>query len=1355
MSILMKYIVGSLAGTVEGSPPPPEVSNAKNLRITPFSAIQARYEAFGNPILYDNDFALFAYRDAVNHTNSGAVGLNGVAVVRPYQISTDEWKDKVIVDTEPNRDISDTYIGKMTNGEIVVFSSISPVYTTGPMTVIEPAKIFYRKGASHTTLGPRQYLTDGVGGYDEISTGSFFAGMTASERPGEYFIGLWQADLVTGRSINACVRTQDSWATYEVFPIYDLIHSRSETTIQYLGAGKLLALTRIDEGGVMLCAYSSDYGETWTPRGQTNIGYYGFEERNCWIEKRNNLYDIFVTDRDAGFILASYQNNPATFFDTATNFNPLELYADMRGASTTFNGLGYFGTCPIVPDLGVYLCTFAKEEASNNADLWYTRHNFSSDPLGTPTAPPSFSTVFLGTTAFRLQVEGYTAAQWANIRYFELQVSLNASFSSFITASYQHVQPGVVINNIRIPAPWFHLTELSPGTTYYIRLRAKNNTGTSAYTTTSITTTGTTGYTTNVTIPYTNDQYYQNNIDTIEHPTMLNDGVTSGESSAKPSYLANYTFLRGQDRNHKIVRRFPKEWDVIPKKIRWYKKSGGTNPTAPTYIYIVPRSTGVPVAIGNYTASPMDTWVEFDVLVSDQVVCDMVYYEGTNQHGGNGHFGTGYCWASEIEVFGDYKNAPAPSFSRPKFPLSQLFGANSFWWNLNQSNDGGSSNVVNTDRVNRHVQMGLTSLRPYITWRHVEASAGTYTWNPTTHGWYTDLFFNTCDTYGLGGHFLIMGLPPYLYTTWEGSPYISPPYNGFSHPAQYFTPVTYANRDNRELPSSYDPSAKLGYQIASHYGAPGLGTVTSIEIGNERDATWLGKYGHSDGRILAAETSAWYDGHKNTMGAGRGVKNADSSIKVVMCGLAISKTDLFKGFIDWCIENRGYSSPGVIDLPFDVINYHEYSTDGATQFSPTTTAMPPELSRALPTIKEYIDISNRYCNGKEVWVTEWGYDVHPQSTFAPPAVGTYSIAEVAGCWGIRTILHQFKEGISGSYWFQTFANSVDGSSPAQFDTCKLLEFDAGAGNTNKYSRTPMGDYLMQLKTYGAYQFDATISTNPYVIRLKHPTTNKLVYIIWQVESSFPTTANKWVLNVGYSNVSTVGFTENTGFYNLSLPGVTSINIRHFKTGASDLTLQTVTVSGGAHNVPYGMFPTIVSVDTSEPTPNECPTVIAGSDQSISFGATLNLSGSASDPDGTILYSRWSKVAGPSERGRSTSTNTFNTGTKNFQLPQNMYFTSGMSIRVYATFSGYLTGTVTTYSPITGAMVYEATGYNLGDATLNQSYSLWDAGVASVITSPSSLSTTVTGLVPGSYVFKLMAEDNDFATGEDTLSVNVT
>jgi hypothetical protein len=135
-----------------------------------------------------------------------------------------------------------------------------------------------------------------------------------------------------------------------------------------------------------------------------------------------------------------------------------------------------------------------REEGSTNADLYYTLTDFVTDPAGVPVAPPTIAESSVNSTSFRLDINGYTDAQLQNIRYFQIDVSTDPGFSTFITASYNATtvninKVGATMQNVLMHSRWIILNELNGGSTnYYIRIRAVNNAGASSYTTKTVAT---------------------------------------------------------------------------------------------------------------------------------------------------------------------------------------------------------------------------------------------------------------------------------------------------------------------------------------------------------------------------------------------------------------------------------------------------------------------------------------------------------------------------------------------------------------------------------------------------------------------------------------------------------------------------------------------------------------------------------------------------------------------------------------------------------------------------------------------------------------------------------------------------
>jgi len=103
---------------------------------------------------------------------------------------------------------------------------------------------------------------------------------------------------------------------------------------------------------------------------------------------------------------------------------------------------------------------------------------------------------------------------------------------------------------------------------------------------------------------------------------------------------------------------------------------------------------------------------------------------------------------------------------------------------------------------------------------------------------------------------------------------------------------------DKTKPASYIDQAKLAFQFAARYGSNktvnpallsvnsktrwtgdpantiriGLDLVKYMECNNEPDRWWKGREAYQTGREYAANLSAFYDGHLNTMGLGVGVK---------------------------------------------------------------------------------------------------------------------------------------------------------------------------------------------------------------------------------------------------------------------------------------------------------------------------------------------------------------------------------------------------------------------------------------------------------------------------------------------------
>jgi hypothetical protein len=267
----------------------------------------------------------------------------------------------------------------------------------------------------------------------------------------------------------------------------------------------------------------------------------------------------------------------------------------------------------------------------------------------------------------------------------------------------------------------------------------------------------------------------------------------------------------------------------------------------------------------------------------------------------------------------------------------------------------------------------------------------------------------------------------------------------------------------------------------------GLGLIRYIECENERDKTWKGRQGYQTAREYAANLSAFYDGHRNTMGPGVGVKNADPSVIVAIGGLAASTTDYVRAMVDWCREHRGYRPDGRVNLCWDVINQHLYANDAKTsQGGNGKRGAAPEVSGIGEQAATFVQLSHELCADMPVWITETGYDTNPGSPFRAIAIGNKSVEQTQADWTLRTALLFNRVGVDRTFFYQLYDENPD--DPTQFSSMGLIR-------QNK-TRKPAADYLAQaLKRIGMYQFQETIGQNPIVDRYEHNGRTSYVLVV--------------------------------------------------------------------------------------------------------------------------------------------------------------------------------------------------------------------------------------------------------------------
>ncbi|GAB3489906.1 hypothetical protein GCM10027341_00860 [Spirosoma knui] len=546
----------------------------------------------------------------------------------------------------------------------------------------------------------------------------------------------------------------------------------------------------------------------------------------------------------------------------------------------------------------------------------------------------------------------------------------------------------------------------------------------------------------------------------------LFDGITdvpvrTGWSKLVENYDAYYPLLEGEK--------------MTIERIRFYD-SEGTNEDAPMTLSIItdkweriPIASFVGTTYNNWVGPDPDNLTEFAL----KAPVSNARYLVINTSG---------AYPSEMELYGTYQpgKAPTPTPVRST-PFRQSIGANAFEWNVE---DGLSPWQVDEARIK--ALQGFFAIRHYMDWEKLEEQEGHYTYNPTLNGsWHYDVMYERLKAEGIEVLACLKTIPKWLQETY-------PPdeRDGENVPAPYGSDLS--------SPASYIAQAKVGFQYIARYGSNknvdpslvkvspittwagtntvkiGMDLIHYIECENERDKTWKGRKAYQTAREYAANLSAFYDGHKNTLGPGVGVKNADPSVQVAIGGLAASTTDYLRAMIDWCREFRGYKPNGQINLCWDIINQHLYATDTKlSQDGDSERGAAPEVAEVGKRAAAFVDIAHQYANDMPVWITEAGYDINQGSPIRAIPIGRKSALETQADWTLRTALLYTRVGIDRLYFYQLYDDNIQ--NPVQFSSMGLI-------NDNK-TRKPAADYLIQArKLIGDYRYKETINSDPVVDR---------------------------------------------------------------------------------------------------------------------------------------------------------------------------------------------------------------------------------------------------------------------------------
>ncbi|MCB0494722.1 MAG: tandem-95 repeat protein [Cyclobacteriaceae bacterium] len=228
---------------------------------------------------------------------------------------------------------------------------------------------------------------------------------------------------------------------------------------------------------------------------------------------------------------------------------------------------------------------------------------------------------------------------------------------------------------------------------------------------------------------------------------------------------------------------------------------------------------------------------------------------------------------------------------------------------------------------------------------------------------------------------------------------------------------------------------------------------------------------------------------------------------------------------------------------------------------------------------------------------------------------------------------------------------------------------------------------------------------------------------------------------------------------LTNTGLATLSLSNLVEGSYVFRL-TVTDDDGATNYDE------VNVTVNPVSTNQSPSVNTGSDQTVNLPTnTINLTGVASDPDGTIVTYAWTKVSGPTSTfvnaDKATVTvNNLVAGTYVFQLmvTDNGGATASDAVQVTVVAANV---PPTSNAGVDKSLTLPTNQINIAGSGTDSDGSiisyLWSktSGPTATLTNTTQATLTAADLLEGTYVFRLLVTDDDGATAFDEMTLTVS
>ena len=263
----------------------------------------ATYDSFGLLIKIDNDNAIYFFRQGTSH-----VGDKGKIVAQKYTFSTQTWGTRwdVYNDANANYD-SRNVAGGVIGDKIYLFFTRYNISGAA----LQDIGYIVSTDLTGTSWGSYTAITTG------FSWGSPYGALIDTNTVGKYIVPIY-GDNGSGTYYVKFFETEDSGANWAVGDtIYSGASSFTETCVAHLGSGNMIALMRINAGGLVYQSKSTNDGVTWSTPSVTNMGepsgtkvpwVYYCERSNTLVaifKDRTGLYPIKIYTVDADLALTS------------------------------------------------------------------------------------------------------------------------------------------------------------------------------------------------------------------------------------------------------------------------------------------------------------------------------------------------------------------------------------------------------------------------------------------------------------------------------------------------------------------------------------------------------------------------------------------------------------------------------------------------------------------------------------------------------------------------------------------------------------------------------------------------------------------------------------------------------------------------------------------------------------------------------------------------------------------------------------------------------------------------------------------------------------------------------------------